>query len=129
MVDYSRHLLSYRFIYCKRAIPTPQSQEPCYYRIPDSFHFRYRRLDDLGVTPLCWPIAVALASSRDYRNFWQAVRACVRVMVEKDGVIAISLPPATRPAPDSSAQRAPALRHGVGNGEGKVVKGLTKTHR
>ena len=66
MVDYSRHLLSYRFVYCKRAIPTPQSQEPCYYRIPDSFHCRYRRLGDLDVTPLCWPIAVALASSRDY---------------------------------------------------------------
>ena len=59
-------LLSYRFIYCKRAIPTPQSQEPCYYRIPDSLHCRYRRRGDLDVTPLCWPIAVALASSLDY---------------------------------------------------------------
>src|SRR6478736_340339 len=66
MVDYSRDLLSYRFIYCKRAIPTPQSQEPCYYRIPDSFHRRYRRRGDLDVTLLCWPIAVALASSLDY---------------------------------------------------------------
>jgi hypothetical protein len=58
MVDYSRHLLSYRFIHCKRAFPTPQSQEPCYYRIPDSFHSPYRLLGDLDVTPLCWPIAV-----------------------------------------------------------------------
>ena len=66
MVDYYRRLLSCRFVYCKRAFPTPQSQDQCYYRIPDSFHCRYRRLDDLGVTPLCWPIAVALASSRDY---------------------------------------------------------------
>ena len=66
MVDHSRDLLSYRFIYCKRAIPTPQSQEPCYYRIPDSFHSPYRRLGDLDVTPLCWPIAVALASSLNY---------------------------------------------------------------
>src|SRR5207248_11325228 len=66
MVDYSRHLLSYQFIYCKCAIPTPQSQEPCYYRIPGSFHCRYCRLGDLGVTPLCWPIAVALASFRAY---------------------------------------------------------------
>jgi hypothetical protein len=52
MVDYSQHLLSYRFIYCKRAIPTPQSQEPYYYRIPDSLHCRYRRQGDLDVTPL-----------------------------------------------------------------------------
>ena len=46
--------------------PTPHLQEPCYYRIPDSPDSRYRRLGYLDVTPLCWPIAVALASSLDY---------------------------------------------------------------
>ena len=64
MVDYSRRLLSCRFVYCKRAIPTPQSQEPCYYRIPDSLNSRYRRVGYLEVTLLCWPIAVALVFPR-----------------------------------------------------------------
>jgi hypothetical protein len=59
MVDYYRRLLSCRFVYCKRAFPTPQSQDRCYYRIPDSLHSRYRRLGYLEVTLLCWPIAVA----------------------------------------------------------------------
>ena len=66
MVDYSRRLLSCRFVYCKRAITTPHLQEPCYYRIPDGPDSRYRRLGYLDVTPLCWPIAVALASFLDY---------------------------------------------------------------
>ncbi len=78
MVDYYRRLLSCRFVYCKRAFPTPQSQDQCYYRIADSLHSRYRRLGYLEVTLLCWPIAVALVFPRlrperltfpaDYRN-------------------------------------------------------------
>jgi hypothetical protein len=64
MVDYSRHLLSCRFVYCNRAIPTPQWQEPCYYRIPDSLHSRYRRLGYLEVTLLCWPITKVANLSR-----------------------------------------------------------------
>ena len=66
ILDYSRHLVSYRFVYCKRVFPTLQSQESRCYRIPNSLHSPYRRLCDLDVTPLCWPIAVALASFRDY---------------------------------------------------------------
>jgi hypothetical protein len=75
MVDYSRHLLSYRFIHSKRAFPTPQSQEPCYYRLRDSFHSPIGRLGDLDVTPLYWPIAVALDSSLDYGRLSHSLRS------------------------------------------------------
>jgi hypothetical protein len=59
MADYSRHLLSCWFVYCKRAFPTPQSQKRCYYKVPDSLYSRYRRVGGLEPTLQCGPIAIA----------------------------------------------------------------------
>ena len=81
MADYSRRLLSCRFVYRHRAIPTPHLQEPCYYRIPDSPHSRYRRLGYLDVTLLCWPIAVALVSSLDYYGLNHCVNLNIGVLL------------------------------------------------